>query len=410
MKSLNTSILLAALLSLTFSLTACTDDELTNSNAHAEGDVIQFGATARDSRAYYGTGEGKDNWTIYWNLDGSDAVRIFSDQTKQKNYDYRLAQSYTPTWNDKGPTGEGTYKFEGTGTTGILEAVKDDGALTWNTGIGETGLHHFYAVYPGSKDKAYNVEAVKFTELKAAESGESYNAETVLFKCPFQTEQTVTVESTATEKTTSDAEGNSTTTKVYASKPEMKQQYMFSALDGNRTSQDKNEVLGFQLRPVMTTVDVVITATSNYNVTVTGIDFEAPILKSMADGAFYWLKYSNGQTEELADKDGNSKTKKYGELIYDASGSLLGTNPDWKDETKTQTFKVKVKGGNSTTDSGDGVKLAQGESVTLTLFLPPLDYSNLKFTVQGEGLGTRNSGTISTTISASSKKKTAIKL
>lgn len=287
---MKTSLLFAAVLSLTLGVSACSDEELVNGGGKTsrnEGDAIKFGVTARDSRTYYGTGDDDDNWKIYWNY-GTDKVRIFSNQVNNSNksYDYTVASSYTEGADN------GTYNESGTGTAGVLEESAEEGALKWGKGVDNEGRHHFYAIYPASQ--TYNVECVNYIDGNDA-------TEKAIFKCPFKTEQTVEVASSATNS-------------VYTATPDMEAQYMFAALDAVRKgSKATDDQLAFAMSPVMTALDVVITRStddwSSVPTYITSVEFEVPIPTSMAnESAFYECLSANGNAHNLCDKNGAAYT------------------------------------------------------------------------------------------------------
>lgn len=377
MKMMKKNILLAATLGLTLGLGACSDDDIANGGAAAEGDEIKFTAGLRDSRTIYQDAVSKTDseWQLLWQY-GKDTVRVFSQQTEEKQADYVI----NPYSSGSGETG-----FQGRLDNGVTGQTP----LKWTKGLNDQGLHHFYSVYPASK--AHDIQVAKYITY------ETDNQEAAIFKCPFSYDQKVTVASTATDGTDTDGQAS----KSYKSTPDTKAQYMFANIEGERKTMLYHN---FYYHPVMTTLDVVITNKTNQKTaTIMGLTVKAKLPKQMAsDGYFYYRVYSN-QNWSTQPPYGNGLCNDKG-YLYSATANEQGWCwTDAEKETTNVEFTATVSGGNQ----NGAVDLASGESVTLTVFLPPIDYTGLEFRVNGHNTGDITA-TIKSTIPASDKKKTRV--
>lgn len=386
MKTMKNSILLAAALGLTLGLGACSDDDVVKGGTAKVGDEVNFTVGLnKDSRTYYFDEDGKGkSWQLSWEY-GKDKIRVFSNQgtSSNKSTEGYYADYTVDTYNNNvEPNTE-------------AQLVHDAEAMKWGEGLMQTtdgreveGYHHFYAAYPGGDDS-------KITCVKYQLWTEWSNEEKAVFRFPFNRDQTVTVEATATGSST-DAAG--TTYKEYKAKPDTKAQYMLGSTDGYRGLTHSG--MDFQMKPLMTTLDVVIQNKSNATKTasVMGLVVKAKLPQKMVDDqAFHYATYCamsggfNKQGSGLCDKDGTLFT----------SWTAADTVTTW------ETFNATVSGGNA----NNAVDLAPGESVTLTVFLPPVDYTAqktpLRFMVTGMNTGSVNAY-VKADIKGSEKKKTRV--
>lgn len=275
-------------------LSSCTKDETGEENPIG-GNEINFGMV--DTRTIYGKQDEDDkSWPVYWSA--GDQIKIFCAQT---------------------PQGSAVYATDGDGTSPAANIYsKTDNPLTWNE---QRGVDHiFYAIYPAS-DK-----------ITVDENG--------IANFPINRNQKATV------TTTNGYEGDVTAA------ADMTNQYMVATTDVNPadlTDGDGTVWLGF--KPIMTTLDVVITAA---NVTmntkgsarVTGISIASTMT-----------------TNSTASKEN---------FYYDIAGEAITS----KDATSTGSPTVQTEQTfvNLVDANGNAsyVDLANGHTLTITVFLPPM--------------------------------------
>ncbi|MBQ8581989.1 MAG: hypothetical protein IJ478_07910 [Alistipes sp.] len=272
-------------------LSSCTKDETGEENPIG-GNEINFGMV--DTRTIYGTQQDDKSWPVYWSA--GDQIKIYCAQT---------------------PQGSAVYATDGDGTSPSANISKtDDYPLTWNE---QGGVDHtFYAIYPAS-DK-----------ITVDENG--------IANFPINRNQKATV------TTTNGYDGNVTAA------ADMTNQYMVATTAVNPAELSDGTVwLGF--KPIMTTLDVVITAA---NVTmntegsarVTGISIASTI-----------------STNSTA-----SKENFYYDIDDGAITSKGATSTDSATEQTEQTFVNLV----DAEGKASYVDLAQGHTLTITVFLPPM--------------------------------------
>lgn len=215
-------------------------------------------------------------------------------------------------------------------TVKIDEAQKNTGKLVYNAdGLawgGDTDMHYFYAVYP------------------ADDSRVSVDASTGIATFTVNHNQICTVQGTV------DASGHYTTV------PDMKEAYMVANLS---TKPIDNVELNF--KPIMTTLEITVqgvnaSAANQRDVTLTGIS--------------------------VINKNATYSGVTSGKFKYDISKNKTM----WESRTETpttETYYVGVKNGDET-----WVDLKSGESITLTVFLPPvvIDKDN-QVTIQVHAIG-----------------------
>lgn len=272
-------------------LSSCTKDETGEENPIG-GNEINFGMV--DTRTIYGDQQSDKSWPVYWSA--GDQIKIYCAQT---------------------PQGSAVYDTDGEGKT-AAKISKTTNPLTWNE---QGGVDHtFYAIYPAS-DK-----------ITVDENG--------IANFPINRNQKATV------TTTNGYEGDVTAA------ADMTNQYMVATTDVNPadlTDGDGTVWLGF--KPIMTTLDVVITAA---NVTpntvgsarVTGISIASTISTNSAA----------------------SKENFYYNIVDGAITSKDATSTEEAAKQTEQTFVNLV--------DADGkasyVDLANGHTLTVTVFLPPM--------------------------------------
>lgn len=272
-------------------LSSCTKDETGEENPIG-GNEINFGMV--DTRTIYGEQQSDKSWPVYWSA--GDQIKIYCAQT---------------------PQGSAVYATDGDGTSPSANISKtDDYPLTWNE---QGGVDHtFYAIYPAS-DK-----------ITVDENG--------IANFPINRNQKATV------TTTNGYEQNVVAT------ADMTNQYMVATTAVNPAELSDGTVwLGF--KPIMTTLDVVITAA---NVTmntegsarVTGISIASTI-----------------STNSTASKEN---------FYYDIAGGAItskGATSTGSPTVQTEQTFVNLVDANG---KASYVDLAQGHTLTVTVFLPPM--------------------------------------
>ena len=274
-------------------LSSCTKDETGEENPIG-GNEINFGMV--DTRTIYGEQQSDKSWPVLWSE--GDQIKIYCAQT---------------------PQGSAVYATDGDGTSPAANIYsKTDNPLTWNE---QRGVDHiFYAIYPAS-DK-----------ITVDENG--------IANFPINRNQKATV------TTTNGYEGDVTAA------ADMTNQYMVATTDVNPadlTDGDGTVWLGF--KPIMTTLDVVITAANvkmntKGSARVTGISIASTMTTNSAA----------------------SKENFYYDIAKKEITSNGATSPGAATEQTEQTFVNLV--------DADGkasyVDLANGHTLTITVFLPPM--------------------------------------
>lgn len=343
MRKMKITSLFAAALLVAAGVSSCSDDNGLQHTPAAVGDAINFGVGSVGTRTTYGTGDGEDQWQLYWNYD-ADSVRLFSNEANGSGADYAVKEDANHA-NDK--------------KWGVL-AAREGNQMTWGQGKGETGEHTFYATYPGSA--AYDLSVQKY--------GDDY----AVFKCPINRSQKVNL-GTKTD-------GN------YSTTADMREAFMVASATGNRKTTDK---ILFNFSPIMTTLEVTVSRSSadntNTTCTLTGLQVIANVPEEAANSDYFYYKVPSS-------KDGEAG-------LCDENGTLQD-NTKSTSATTTTTF-VDIQA-----DTTNCVELEPGESVTLTVFLPPMvNMKGVKLRVATAGTNSSQSvtATINSDIPASSKKK-----
>ena len=347
MRKMKITSLFAAALLVAAGVSSCSDDNGLQHTPAAVGDAINFGVGSVGTRTTYGTGDGEDQWQLYWNYD-ADSVRLFSNEANGSGADYAVKEDANHA-NDK--------------KWGVL-AAREGNQMTWGQGKGETGEHTFYATYPGSA--AYDLSVQK------------YGDDFAVFKCPINRSQKVNL-GTKTD-------GN------YSTTADMREAFMVASATGNRKTTDK---ILFKFSPIMTTLEVTVSRSSadntNTTCTLTGLQVIANVPEEAANSDYFYYKVPSS-------KDGEAG-------LCDENGTLQDNTKSTSATTTTTTFvDIQTTG----KDSTNCVELEPGESVTLTVFLPPMvNMKGVKLRVATAGTNSSQSvtATINSDIPASSKKK-----
>ena len=347
MRKMKITSLFAAALLVAAGVSSCSDDNGLQHTPAAVGDAINFGVGSVATRTTYGTGDGEDQWQLYWNYE-ADSVRLFSNEANGSGADYAVKEDANHA-NDK--------------KWGVL-AAREGNQMTWGQGKGENGEHTFYATYPGSA--AYDLSVQKY--------GDDY----AVFKCPINRSQKVTL-GTKTD-------GN------YSTTADMREAFMVASATGNRKTTDK---ILFNFSPIMTTLEVTVSRSSSDNTnttcTLTGLQVIANVPEEAANSDYFYYKVPSS-------KDGEAG-------LCDENGTLQDNTKSTSATTTTTTFvDIQTTG----KDSTNCVELEPGESVTLTVFLPPMvNMKGVKLRVATAGTNSSQSvtATINSDIPASSKKK-----
>ena len=345
MRKMKITSLFAAALLVAAGVSSCSDDNGLQHTPAAVGDAINFGVGSVGTRTTYGTGDGEDQWQLYWNYD-ADSVRLFSNEANGSGADYAVKEDANHA-NDK--------------KWGVL-AAREGNQMTWGQGKGETGEHTFYATYPGSA--AYDLSVQK------------YGDDFAVFKCPINRSQKVNL-GTKTD-------GN------YSTTADMREAFMVASATGNRKTTDK---ILFNFSPIMTTLEVTVSRSSadntNTTCTLTGLQVIANVPEEAANSDYFYYKVPSS-------KDGEAG-------LCDENGTLQDNT---KSTSATTTTFVDIQ--TTGKDSTNCVELEPGESVTLTVFLPPMvNMKGVKLRVATAGTNSSQSvtATINSDIPASSKKK-----
>ena len=346
MRKMKITSLFAAALLVAAGVSSCSDDNGLQHTPAAVGDAINFGVGSVGTRTTYGTGEGEDQWQLYWNYD-ADSVRLFSAEANGSGADYAVKE-------DANHSGDKKW--------GVL-AAREGNQMTWGQGKGENGEHTFYATYPGSA--AYDLSVQK------------YGDDFAVFKCPINRSQKVNL-GTKTD-------GN------YSTTADMREAFMVASATGNRKTTDK---ILFNFSPIMTTLEVTVSRSSadntNTTCTLTGLQVIANVPEEAANSDYFYYKVPSS-------KDGEAG-------LCDENGTLQDNTKSTSATTTTTFVDIQTTG----KDSTNCVELEPGESVTLTVFLPPMvNMKGVKLRVATAGTNSSQSvtATINSDILASSKKK-----
>lgn len=280
------------LLGLAFFMSSCSENE--DSIPANPGDAISFSAATPQSRTYYSEWlqldwEKDDQIGIY----SAEANALTEDQDKPKNAEYKITTIY----NDEGHEHHADFAPVGYG-------------LKW----GSYYDHTFYGAYPVERIEAYpNEENMRG-----------------IFQMKYMTNQVCTV---------NPLDNN---TNMYTTTPDMKNAYMVAK--NTLPPNSKDHVL-LSFRPVMTTLQINVTAGSTSSDIGTGIIPEPTTITGVS---------------VIMPKALNN-----GEFLYDVENSKLkeGSVLDGTKESVFVSF-----------DNNDEryIKLKAGEKISFLVFLPPV--------------------------------------
>ncbi len=282
-------------------------------------------------------------------------MRLFCNEAQQgSGTDYVVVEAPNHTGDDKNKWG-------------ALKARTDGQQMKWGEGKGTDGTHTFYAAYPGANDQHISVQ--------------SYADNYAIFKCPINRSQTV-------ELGEKNSDGN------YSTTADMREAFMVASATGNRKT---TEQITFHFKPIMTTLEVTISRSSSDNTntscTVSGLNVIASVPEEAANSDYFYYKVPSASGVDAG--------------LCDANGTLEDNTKS--DCSATTTTFVDIVNPNATGDDlANCVELEPGESVTLTVFLPPMvNMKGVKLRVACAGSDASQSvtATVSSDIPASSKKK-----
>lgn len=280
--------------------TSCIDEDYTGTEGTQGSKGIQFNATTTETKTVYGSQQTDKSWPVYW--EANDKIRIYCEEAETGNQaDYVVI-----------PTSANP-------ATGTITLAAGSAALQWG---GDSDMHNFYAVYPNTVTVSDGVVAF-----------------------PINRNQKAFVATT---------DGK---TQDIVAKPDMTNQYMVAKTSTTPIEQ----AVGLAFEPIMTTLDIVITAaTVNMNVKgsarITGISISSTMLNN-----------SNASRETF-----------YYDLRNGVENGAITANGATSSGTATtmteQTFVNLVDANGNATY----VDLAQGHTLTMTVFLPPMSIEAAK--------------------------------
>ena len=280
--------------------TSCIDEDYTGTEGTQGSKGIQFNATTTETKTVYGSQQTDKSWPVYW--EANDKIRIYCEEAETgKQADYVV----TPTSANP--------------ATGTITLAAGSAALQWG---GDSDMHNFYAVYPNTVTVSDGVVAF-----------------------PINRNQKAFVATT---------DGK---TQDIVAKPDMTNQYMVA----KTSTTPIDQAVGLTFEPIMTTLDIVITAaTVNMNVKgsarITGISISSTMLNN-----------SNASRETF-----------YYDLRNGVENGAITANGATSSGTATtmteQTFVNLVDANGNATY----VDLAQGHTLTMTVFLPPMSIEAAK--------------------------------
>lgn len=270
------------------------DDSIIPANP---GDVISFSAATSQSRTYYSDKLQLD-WVKYDQIGiySAEANAMENDKNKPKNAVYEIAELFNE------PEHNHHANFF---------PVKETEGLKW----GSYNDHTFYGAYPADRIVVYPNES----DMKG------------LFEMKYMTNQICTV---------NPLESNSI--KMYSTTPDMKNAYMVAM---NTLAPNSNNHVLLSFKPIMTTLQINITAGSTSGEIGTGI---IPQPTTITGVSVIMPKALSG-----------------GKFIYDVSKGFL-KDGSVLNETKESVFV--------SFDNNDEryIKLNAGEKISLLAFLPPV--------------------------------------
>lgn len=312
-----------------FGLASCSDEEMVKNNAAKAGELINFSIDRPSTRTVYET---SDPLQIDW-IKG-DEISIFCDQA---GGDKSAVYTITPTAD-----AEHQNKLIEEGAQSKYGLVDpNENGLRWNGALkNNPGLtHDFFAVYPAGAATCDADGIAEFT---------------------VNTNQISEVETTldANGKT-----GNATT--AYVAAPDMRNAYMVAADCEVSASTDKVNLV---FAPVMTTLNITVSVNSNGestdSVNVTGVTVTVPNVPSRVEDGKYKFKY-------FIDENSMAVAGNAGEIV--STGMT---------EQNINVFAgvrfTRHNESDGTDEVFNSIPLAKGQSITFTVFLPPVAAGNFE--------------------------------
>lgn len=310
-------------------MVSCSDEELVKSNGAKPGDLVIFSVNKAETRTVY---EDANPLQIDW-VKG-DQIRIFCEQAEgAKNAEYSITPTSDAAHTEKLTTEGSHSKY------GLVD--ENESGLRWNGAImNENPVHNFYAAYP--------------SEVASCSSNGT-------FEFAMNTNQTCSV----SMKVNADGKTGDGST-AYIAAPDMKNAYMVAAAKGLKAPETSKVDLVFA--PVMTTLNVKVSAnavgdSTTDSLNVTGITISLPDVAHTSDNKFRYRIASSNNMEEAGVKGS-----------YVATGGDIETS-DVNFFTGIRFTKEYLSGN---TEVFNSIPLASGQSVTFTVFLPPVAAANFE--------------------------------
>ena len=309
---MNRNILSILALAFVLVFVGCSKEEIfdTDQNIKEEAGVIKFGVDSEATRTIYGT-QTDGNWPVYWTA--GDKIRVFCNAALEATKD-TSGNNYA----------DYTVNGDGTASRETITAANEK-PLKWNYGNG----HKFFAVYPGNNNN-----------ITVGSDG--------VAEFPINRNQRAIISTT-----------NGYSQDVVA-KADMNNQYMVAYSEKNPADLlDENgnsETVWLTFKPLMTTLDVVITANSTTSqnsgsVRITGISLASTMTttsSSSKDVFFYDINETNIDNSTI---------------VADPNAKVVTA------QTITEQTFVNLVDANG---NASYVDLAAGHKLTVTIFLPPM--------------------------------------
>lgn len=314
-----------------FGMASCSDEDLAKNSAAKAGQLIHFSIDRPSTRTVYET---SDPLQIDW-IKG-DQIKIFCEQAGGEK---SAVYSITPT-SDK----EHQNKLDGEGAQskyGLVdyneEGLRWNGALQNNPGL----THDFFAVYPADAATCDADGIAEFT---------------------VNTSQVCEVSTTLND----DGKTGDAST-AYVAAPHMENAYMVAADLGVSASTDKVNLV---FAPVMTTLNITVSANSNGtstdSVNVTGVTVTVPNVPVRVEDGKYKFQYM------IDENDMSTACNK---------GLIMGAGTGMTEQNINVFAGVRFTRHNEsdgTDEVFNSIPLAKGQSITFTVFLPPVDSLNFE--------------------------------
>lgn len=318
----------------------CTKDETTDYIKYS-GDAVEFGVGATTRTAY----EYADSRQIIWETD--DKIRIFSHEAQtdaaKGTADKAVYADYTVSPDDT----NATYgKIGSTGTTNPLK---------WGELVdGARPGHTFYAVFPANDNITVKNGVATF---------------------PINRNQKCTVTESSKKEDAA---------YTYVAKPDMSNAYMVARAASNPTDGE----VWLDFKPVMTTLNIVVNGPQNMvdtnndgvadtpvepgadnyskadTVLVTGVSIISTLTTNATSLDTFNYDFSNSNSDKWA-----------------ISGSASSGTETASEKTETTFISLINNIGDASTNPNYGasaVELAEGESISITAFLPPMAVATME--------------------------------